>query len=342
VSDRELRTGLGSDGTEELDAGALRILEALYDDAEPDPGDVELLASFRRVRELCAGLPEIEAPSGVSARLMAAAANQIETERRGQGFWARLRAWLEPITGHPALAAACSLVLVAAVGGTLYLSGKTDVAEPTAPGPAGEPAPAASTTLEPGVVGGAGSPEPSPDPPLEFEADVSAAQAQQTEKDVDKKEAAKPRPARARIERRALDERSKVRAGGGSISGKLEIAEGAEERPAGSASSAADDADGTRGAPASPSPRAPEAQAPSPPPPEPSREESEAPTDSLARFTAAARVAAERGDCPATRRLGARVEKIDAGYFRSDFVGDPAIAPCYRAPPNSPAQKKKK
>jgi hypothetical protein len=191
-------------------------------------------------------------------------------------------------------------------------------------------------------VGGAGSPEPSPDPPLEFEADVSAAQAQQTEKDVDKKEAAKPRPARARIERRALDERSKVRAGGGSISGKLEIAEGAEERPAGSASSAADDADGTRGAPASPSPRAPEAQAPSPPPPEPSREESEAPTDSLARFTAAARVAAERGDCPATRRLGARVEKIDAGYFRSDFVGDPAIAPCYRAPPNSPAQKKKK
>ena len=341
MSDRELRTGLGSDGTEEPGEGALRILEALYDDAEPDPGDRELLAGFRRVRELCAGLPELEPPSGVTARLMAAAASQIETERRGQGVWARLRAWLEPITGHPALAAACSLVLVAAVGGTLYLSGRTDVAEPTAPGPAGEGAPAAGATLEPGVVGGADAPAPSPDTPPEFEADVSAAQAQQTEKDLDRKEAAKPRPARARVERRALDERSKARAGGGSISGKLEIAEGAEPRPAGSASSAADDAKRTRGGgPASPSPRAPEAQAPAPPPRKPPAEESEAPTDSLARFTAAARVAAERGDCPAARRLGARVEKIDAGYFRSDFVGDPAIAPCYRAPPNSPAQKK--
>jgi hypothetical protein len=116
------------------------LLRRLYDEPDADGADGELareVESYQRVRGAIADYAratEVEPPSRGLDELLAAArqraaARPAAVAPEPAGFWARLRAWLAPITSHPALASAAMVVLVAGVAGVLYMKGKTPVSE---------------------------------------------------------------------------------------------------------------------------------------------------------------------------------------------------------------------
>jgi hypothetical protein len=80
----------------------------------------------------------------------------------GGGLWARLRAWLAPLAAHPALASAAMVIVVAVVGGVLYVKGRGGVTEgvvggDTAPAETRSQGSAAVVTTDktdPGMVAG--------------------------------------------------------------------------------------------------------------------------------------------------------------------------------------------
>lgn len=150
----------GARGAGEADAEA----ESKIDDAE--------LAGLASVRALVARVrdeaPVVEPPQALSARLLLAAAEHAPKRASAvraadggdseRGLWARMRRWFAPLVAHPGLAAAASLMLVAGVGGALYLRGKATPGEPVRDGreqaqaARGEEAEAPKAEAPPGVV----------------------------------------------------------------------------------------------------------------------------------------------------------------------------------------------
>jgi hypothetical protein len=106
-------------------------------------GDPELsaqLASLERVREFTRSVADEEPSPGISARLLAEAA-QVASRRRSAapgepavGWLARVRSWLQPLIAHPALTAATSVLFVAGVASLLLLRGGGTLTA-TAPSP---------------------------------------------------------------------------------------------------------------------------------------------------------------------------------------------------------------
>ena len=98
------------------------------------------LASFAWIRDAMARLPEEEPPIAVSNILLheagkhaTAQAKQGAQADEARGPLAWLTRLFQPLIAHPAMAAVASLVLVATVGGTMYLKSGKQVAEPVIP-----------------------------------------------------------------------------------------------------------------------------------------------------------------------------------------------------------------
>jgi len=137
-----------------------RLLARLYESgADSDDGELAgEVESYRRIRGAIADYAratEVEPPRRGLDELMAAARSRAPARTavapEPPGFWARLRAWLQPIVAHPALASAAMVIVVAGVAGVLYVKGRVDPAVP-------EAAPSATVDYEP--AGRAAGPAP--------------------------------------------------------------------------------------------------------------------------------------------------------------------------------------
>jgi hypothetical protein len=129
------------------------LLRRLYDEPDADGADGELareVESFQQLRGAVAEYAratEVEPPSRGVDELLAAARQRaparpaavVPVAAGGGGLWARLRAWLAPLAAHPALASAAMVIVVAVVGGVLYVKGRGGVTEGSV---GGEQAPA--------------------------------------------------------------------------------------------------------------------------------------------------------------------------------------------------------
>ncbi len=327
-----------------------RLLAALYgdDDGSVSPGVSADIESMRELRSMVSSLPELEPPSHINPQLIAAAAAAVKPAKQRESMWELVRGWLAPLVprvrAHPALAAMASLVLVASIGGVLYVNGKGDLAEPTqesASSPQKTPAAAAATPVATGESRRANSLEaadeatdeagdPSDKPAFERSSigdartqDNRNAQAAKAAK------AAKPRP-----ERKPSPKPSGVKADSSStinlpllkeeeVAGKLGgTGSGAEPGAEGRVQQDADDRVNDRAkdkAPATDPARSPK-EAP-PPPKNRSR---------LKDLLTKGRQFSKAGDCASVLRTGATVRDLDNSYYQKAYRADPQIATCYR------------
>jgi hypothetical protein len=113
------------------------LLRRLYDEPDADGASADAeVDSYRRMRGVFADYAratEIEPPSRGMDELLAAARSRTPARAavapEVPGFWARVRAWLQPIAAHPAMASAAMVIVVAVIGGVLYVKGKANVAD---------------------------------------------------------------------------------------------------------------------------------------------------------------------------------------------------------------------
>lgn len=327
----------------------IRIVEALYGEREADDSDAADLAAYDEIRDLFRSLPEADPPAGVSAKLLAAAA-EAASARPGAaserpGLWARLVAWFEPVGRHPALAAVASLVLVVAIGGGLYMSGRSEMAEPEKDVAAPRSAPESTTAPATDTADLPATAQPGPVDEKELPQNESAAPRSG---EVDNAAADEARPTghtkgtrleRQRTERKPAPKRRSTRRPGRVLSGKLDLgSESDGTRARGNRGPALD----KKAKDEKPRPRlqgktkapSPAPQAPPPPTSSPSTAADDD-VDSNARLdglTAKARKAAAAGDCARTRRIGDQVRAADGRYYDTVFLDDGAIAACYRQP----------
>jgi hypothetical protein len=123
-------------GTAEDEMISEDLLALLYPDEDaPAPvaamGDLDELEDLKSLRSLFREMPEEEPSAAVSNKLLALAAQHApKKEEESKGFFLWLSDFFLPAVYHPGLAAAASLVLVAGLGLTLYVNGKSQVAEP--------------------------------------------------------------------------------------------------------------------------------------------------------------------------------------------------------------------
>ncbi len=170
----ESRDHRGDAADEAADAALIDRLYGARAAGEGDAGTAEdaELAGLASVRSLVARVrdeaPVVEPPQALSARLLLAAAEHAPKRAAAaraadggdfeRGLWARMRRWFAPLVAHPALAAAASLMLVAGVGGALYLRGKATPGEPVREGreqaqaERGEESAASKSEAPPGVA----------------------------------------------------------------------------------------------------------------------------------------------------------------------------------------------
>jgi hypothetical protein len=328
----------------DADATLVELLYGELDGAERDRAEARVAADPALASELD-GLralrgtlrtwgeaSDAEPPGDLSGLLAAARASArpaaVATEPAAPGLWERLSRWMAPLLAHPGLAAAATLVLVAGVAGTLYVTGGSRMAEPTA-APAQDQAPSEIAIA------------PEPAPPRE--APEAAAPATISEESAapggaasgavaDKRERAeskasapdKPKERRKRQAAEPTDDAEGAAAG----------TAGGEAFESEAAQPARDEAVAPTQAPAAAPP--PPAKAPSPAPrPSSSAGDTAEPAapgaGDLARLTREARDAAARGDCARVRALSERVRALDAAYHARSFRGDKAIAPCLAA-----------
>jgi hypothetical protein len=282
---------------------------------------------------------DAEPPGDLSALMAAARANAppaaVAAEAPAPGLWERLSRWMAPLMAHPGLAAAATLVLVAGVAGTLYVTGGPTMVETTS-------APAVAIEEAPAPVA---APAPTAPAPADLATEGAAAPAAAADSSAPARGAvvvgAAPEPVagdRAQRERKAAPKAKASKADMDSV-GDAELVR--DQAPAKKAESASERT-GTSAPTRAPSPSAqapaaaPAPAAPPPPPPaaEPSptagadTAEPSAPGSELARLGREAREAAARGDCARVRGLSARVQAIDAAYHQRTFRGDKAIAAC--------------
>jgi hypothetical protein len=331
----------------DADATLVELLYGELDGADRDRAEARVAAdpalaseldglrALRGTLRIWGEASDAEPPGDLSALLAAARASArpaaVAAEPATPGLWERLSRWMAPLLAHPGLAAAATLVLVAGVAGTLYVTGGSRMAEPTA-APAQDQAPSELAIA------------PEPAPPRE--APAAAAPATISEESAapggaasggavaDKRERAeskasapdKPKERRKRQAAEPMDDADAEGAAAGTAGGEAFESEAAPP--------ARDEAVAPTQAPAAAPP--PPAKAP-PPAPRPSSsagdtaEPASPGAGDLARLTREARDAAARGDCARVRALSERVRALDAAYHVRSFRGDKAIAPCLAA-----------
>lgn len=323
---------------EERDA---ELIDRLY--GEDAPGSNDDLGDLRAVRALVARVrdeaPVAEPSPAIAATLLAAARARAPRE----GPWARFVAWMSPVTSHPGLAAAATLVVVAGAA-ALWMRGGGEVAEPKAEAPevrSQAEAPAAGPTVE----------EPVADPG--FEADVATPEPAKEEGEPKggkppadippEKPVRKSSPAKANQEREEKrlettpDKRADVPV---VVTGRVDGQVGS-----GGGAASGGDADKKKKAPVKD-----EAPPPAPPPPEeapsPSddggdgeavtvtdtaqTERRDSSKDQARAVTRKARAEAEQNNCKNTTSYGTQVSNLDRAIYDKEFVKDRFIDACLR------------
>ena len=153
----------GSDKTGTISAKQQMLLELLYGELtadaaesaerelESDSGLSADLAAYRRMRGLMADLPEEDPPAAISAQLVHAASQRKVP--RASGWLSSLRTAFRPLMLHPGMTAAASLIVVAGVAGTLYITGNSQVAQPAVESESPAPAPESRSERDPVPLG---------------------------------------------------------------------------------------------------------------------------------------------------------------------------------------------
>jgi hypothetical protein len=157
-------------GESRPDEAELMLVDLLYGELEGNEQEHAIeqvrereldseLDGLKQLRAMLRELPEEEPPAAVSAKLMHAAAmhapgpaarKRAADEGEKKGILAWLSSLIRPVAMYPGLAAATTLVLVVGVAGTLYLSGRNQVAEPRVSSPGA--APPTATMAAPGQM----------------------------------------------------------------------------------------------------------------------------------------------------------------------------------------------
>jgi hypothetical protein len=347
------------------------LLRRLYDEPDADSADGELareVESYKRVRSAIASYAratEVEPPARGVDELLAAARQRAPARTavapESPGWWARLRAWLAPIAAHPALASAAMVVVVAAIGGVLYVKGKGQVAEPEvgAARPAeikvDTPNADSITPSDPGIVAGlddghTGDKDVAERPQAQMTPPASETKDVQTKPPVKRPE---PRPRKPPT---TTGKEGETRYSGGGNAGEGEGTK-VDSKTAGDVSvgpgrvkvEGGDDnsglapvfesTSGTAQAPTAPPP---------PPPPQAPNSQAEATEDGdqfagdyadektkstskgpdVQQLTRQARTAAKSGDCAVVKAIGGKVKKANASYYKQTFATDAAIKKC--------------
>ncbi len=173
-------------------ADDLLLVDLLYGELDADTeeearGQVseDELRELSNLRALFRELPDEEPAQAISAKLLHAAAinapaASAKSERDNAektGFWAWLTSLIQPVIAYPGLAAAATLVVVVGVAGTIYLSGRDQVAKVEAPPPSA-PEGAAATPMV-----GEESPKPTDDTPVRGNDDALEMQQARTQRE---------------------------------------------------------------------------------------------------------------------------------------------------------------
>jgi hypothetical protein len=283
--------------TEEEDAA---FIDRLYgDDGDDD------LDGFRGVRSLIARVrseaPEPEPAQAITARLLLAAEEHAPKRSAATvrpGVWARILGWLGPLSAHPGVLAAATLVVVAGA----VVVWKQRPAEPQyradAPTQKEAKRPAAAEEKK----------EASRD-----ESNKAGAEAEKLESGG---QVVPTSPPPQSPERPRKDARAKK---------KQEIKAPPEPEP---------DRGPTGGDPITDGEGTTTADSPPPPPPkadpQPKQEKRDRKTDAE-RLTDDARTAAKQGNCAQVDELGGRVNELDPSYYKAVFEKDPSIKACRTA-----------
>jgi hypothetical protein len=305
------------------------LIDRLYGGDSTD----EDLEPFRGVRSLIARVrdeaPALEPAQAISARLLQAAEEhapkrQVATVK--VGFFGRIFDWLSPVTAHPGVLAAATLVVVAgAVVVWKQRGGKVE--EPSYQAERSEVDRGAddSSALEEERE----ETERELEQPAEKKAELAVVETTASNPPEPQGEPAKPEK---------LERRPTKKEGGKSPGGPKDEPEG-RSGGEGVVVGGQDDGDGAGS----------QAEAPPPPPPpppdqhpqttakepvadEPSADKKPESTPSsetdAQRLTRDARTAARKGKCGEVEDLASRVNEIDPGYYKGVFVKDPDIKAC--------------
>jgi len=298
--------------SEERDA---ELIDRLYGGDESDD-----LGELRGVRELIARVrdeaPGAEPSPAISASLLQAARARAPKE----GLWARLRAWLLPITMHPGLAAAATLVIVVGAA-AIWMRGGGEIAEPTRDDKAAAPAaPAEEAVAE-------AEQAPPAEPVIADPAPVAPAGAAGEKQDGAEPPARPtkrpPRKPKAEPTRRDVADDADL-AVKGTVTGTVGGVRAEETKKE-----------------AKPAPRQEETVTPVPPPPPPSPTadsggaleqvqavEPPSPTERARALTRQAKAEAGKKNCKNIESYAKQVRGLDRKVHDDEFAKDPAIAAC--------------
>lgn len=349
----------------DIDENAELLVELLYGERDAESADLDEqtrsdLESLGELRALFRAMPDEEPPNAVTAKLMAAAAQHARSapaakQDESRGFFRWLADVFKPIMMHPGLAAAASLVLVAGVAGTLYVTGRADIAQPSSS--RGVSVEAKSTRDRPPKLDNTGAhqaPEPADSEALDVAgAGPAVAESAELERDLEQKPAERQlAKKRKRATRPSPPPKSRVRAtriegvvGGDVIPAKPEPKQEARRRSKGAGSSStvpsadpspppalAADADDSFGdAPSGEESEA--AREPSSPDRAASKKKKKesASTRQAKKLHGSAAAAAARGDCKKALSYGNKIRKIDSRYYDDVFLSDNRIRKCRTA-----------
>lgn len=337
------------------------LVSLLYGELEPEETEragarvasdqelTERLGDMRRVRELFSQMADEEPPSRLTAQLMAEAARSAPQMRAAAapaqaGLWARFVSWLQPLVQRPALAAACSLLLVAGVASLLYVrkgeeltstaptTTSADTGTATATGEAAEPPPAPPVTAAtPADTSGAnleGDAEQSSDEP------AKKAASEPAEKPLSRRrKAASTAPGTGK----AYDKSpAKPTVKSGTVYGLSEQEMVPAEEP-----KLGNQAGPTGGASAPPRQKAePAPPAAEPAPAPPTSDSKAAPPPDVRELHKRAIDAALDNRCPEVRTLAGQVRATDSTYYGKSFASDQRLQKCLSSgSPKAPAKK---
>jgi hypothetical protein len=336
------------------------LVSLLYGELEPEEteragarvaSDQELserLGEMRRVRELFSQMADEEPPSRLTAQLMAEAARSAPQMRAAAaaeaGFWARFVSWLQPLVQRPALAAACSLLLVAGVASLLYVrkgeeltstaptTATTSVDTDTATGELAEPPPPV-TAATPADTSGAtleGDAEQASDEPAKREDSARA------EKPLSRRrKAASTAPGTGKAYDKAP---AKPTLKSGTVYGLSE-----QEMVPAEEGKVGNQAGPTGGASAPPTQK--KAEPPPPPaaepaPASPTADSKAAPRPDVRELHNRAIDAALDNRCSEVRTLAGQVRATDSTYYGKSFASDQRLKKCLASgSPKAPAKK---
>lgn len=297
----------------------------------------ERLGDMRRVRELFSQMADEEPPSRLTAQLMAEAARSAPPARAAArpqaGFWARFVSWLQPLVQRPALAAACSLLLVAGVASLLYVR-KGDELTSTAPTTATTSADTGTATAtgelaEPPPPVTAATPADTSGPSLEGGAEQSS---DQPAKKADGARAEKPLSRRRKAastspgDANAYDKApAKPTLKSGTVYGLSEQEMVPAEEP-----KVGNQAGPAGGASAPPAQKAepPPPPAAEPAPASPTADSKAAPRPDVRELHKRAIDAALDNRCPEVRTLAGQVRATDSTYYGKSFASDQRLQKC--------------